>query len=90
MQLPAPTVPIRYTIQLLRTYDTIRYDTTRPMSRCAQKLTSRQLNLPHRTKQKRLMKKLKIKTEMLRRNGSVMKPWIQSCGRKGVYGWKGL
>jgi len=36
---------------------------------CAQKLSYSQLNLPHGTKQKRLMKKLKIKTEMLRRNG---------------------
>ena len=32
------------------------------------------------------MKKLKIKTEMLRRNGPVIKPWSQSWGRKGVYG----
>jgi len=38
---------------------------------CAQKLAYSQLNLPHGTKQKRLMKKLKIKTEMLRRNGPV-------------------
>jgi len=38
---------------------------------CAQKLTSSQLSLPHRTKQKRIMKKLK--TEMLRRNGPVVK-----------------
>jgi len=37
-----------------------------------------QLNLPHGTKQKRLMKKLKIKTEMLKRNGPVIKPWSQS------------
>jgi len=28
---------------------------------------------------KRLMKKLKIKTKMLRRNGPVIKPWSQSC-----------
>jgi len=34
-------------------------------------------DLPHGTKQKRLMKKLKIKTEMLRRNGPVIKPWSQ-------------
>ena len=27
----------------------------------------------------------KIKTEMLRRNGPVIKPWSQSWGRKGVY-----
>jgi len=40
---------------------------------CAQKLTSSQLSLPHGTKQKRIMKKLKNKTEMLRRNGPVVK-----------------
>ena len=45
---------------------------------CAQKLANSHLNLPHGTKQKRLMKKLKIKTEMLRRNGPVIKPWSQS------------
>jgi len=45
---------------------------------CAQKLTNSQLNQPHATKQKRLMKKLKIKTEMLRRNSPVIKPWSQS------------
>ena len=45
---------------------------------CAQKLANSQLNLPHGTKQKRLMKKLKIKTEMLRRNGPVIKLWSQS------------
>jgi len=33
---------------------------------------------------------LKIKTEMLRRNGPVIKPWSQSWGRKGVYGGKDL
>ena len=40
---------------------------------CAQKLTSSQLSLPHGTKQKRIMKKLKHKMEMLRRNGPVAK-----------------
>jgi len=35
---------------------------------CAQKLTYSQLNLPHGTKQKRTIK-LKIKTEIPRRNG---------------------
>jgi len=41
--------------------------------------------MPHGTKQKRIMKKLKIKTkklkiitEMLRRNGPVIKLWSQS------------
>jgi len=65
-----------------------RYDTM--IFTCAQKLTYSQLNLPHGTKQKRIMKKLKIKTEMLRRNGPVIKPWSQSWGRKGVYGRKDL
>ena len=67
---------------------TIRYDTM--IFTCAQKLTWSQLNLPHGTKQKRIMKKLKIKTEMLRRNGPVIKPWSQFWGRKGVYGGKDL
>jgi len=40
---------------------------------CAQKLANSQLNLPHGTKQKRVMKKLKTKIEMLRRNGPVIK-----------------
>jgi len=40
---------------------------------CAQKLTNSQLNLPHGTKQKTVMKKLKTKNEMLRRNGPVIK-----------------
>jgi len=54
--------------------DTIRYDTTRlTILTCAQKLTSSQLNPPHGTEQKRIMKKLKQKTEMLRRNGPVVK-----------------
>ena len=38
---------------------------------CTQRLANSQLNLPHGTKQKRLMKILKIKTEMIRRNGPV-------------------
>jgi len=59
-----------------RTYDTIPYDTI--IFTCAQKLTYSQLNLPHGTKQKRIMKKLKIKTEMFKRNGPVIKPWSQS------------
>jgi len=41
----------------------IRYDTIRwRIFTCAQKLANSQLNLPHGTKQKRLTKKLKIKT----------------------------
>ena len=45
---------------------------------CAQKLAYSHLNLRHGTKQKRVMKKLKIKIELLRRNGPVIKPWSQS------------
>jgi len=40
---------------------------------CAQKLMSSQLNLLRGTKQKRVMRKLKTKTEMLRRNSPVVK-----------------
>jgi len=36
------------------------------------------------------MKKLKIKTDMFRRNGPVIKQWSQSWGRKGVYGGNDL
>jgi len=32
--------------------------------------------------------KLKIKTEMLRRNSLVKSPWNQSLGRKRIYGGK--
>jgi len=45
---------VPYAMALLR-YDTIRWT----ILTCAQKLTSSQLSLPHGTKQKRLMKKLK-------------------------------
>ena len=48
----------------------IRYDTM--IFTCTQKLTYSQLNLPHGTKEKIIMKKLKIKTEMLKRNGPVI------------------
>ena len=37
---------------------------------------------------KRLMKKLKIKTEMLRRNGPVIKPWSQSMRPEGSVWWE--
>jgi len=60
---------------VLTQFYTLRYDTM--ILTCAQKLTYSQLNLPHGTKQKRITKKLKIKTEMLRRNGPVIKPWSQ-------------
>jgi len=34
------------------------------------------------------MKKLKIKTEMLRRNGPVIKPWSQSMRPEGSVWWE--
>jgi len=40
---------------------------------CAQKLTSSHLSLPHGTKHKKIINKLKNKTEMLRRNCPVVK-----------------
>jgi len=51
-------------------YCTIRYT----IFACAQKLTNSQLNLPHGTKQKKSSEETKNKkTEMLRRNGPVIK-----------------
>jgi len=47
-------------------YDMIRYT----IFTCAKKLTNSQLSLPHGTK-KRVMKELKTKIEILRRNGPV-------------------
>jgi len=59
-------------------YDTIQYDSIGwRIFTCDQKLANSQLNLPHGKKQKRLMKKLKIKTEMLRRNGPLIQ--MQCC-----------
>jgi len=54
----------------------------------AKKLTSSQLNLLHGTKQKRVMKKLRTKTEMLIRNGSVNKVHGVSseAGRESMVG----
>jgi len=55
---------------------------------CAEKLTYSQLNLPHGTKQKRTMKKLKIKTEMLRKKQSSHKA-VQSVLRpEGSLWWE--
>jgi len=54
---------------------------------CVLKLTNSQLNPPHGTK-KRVMKKLKTKTEMLRRNGPVInsvEPILRS-GRESMVG----
>jgi len=45
------------------------------------KLTNSQLNLPHGTKNKQVMKKLKTKTEMPRRNG----PVIQSSVKRFLF-----
>jgi len=63
-------------LELATGLELIRYDTM--IFTCVQELTYSQLNLAHGTKQKRTMKKLKLKTEMLRRNGPVIKPWSQS------------
>jgi len=66
-------------------YNTIRWTI---ILTCAQKLTSSQLNLPHGTKQKRVMRKLKQKTEMLRRNGPVIK-FVESVVRlEGSLWWE--
>jgi len=55
-------------------YDTTHYHIRWTILTCAQKLTSRQLNLPHRTKQSNEeTKKKNKKTDMLRRNGPVVK-----------------
>jgi len=55
--------------------DTTRYDTIRlTILTCAQKLTRSQLNPPHGTEQKKNDEESKTKkTEMLRRNGPVVK-----------------
>jgi len=75
-------------------YDTIRLT----ILTCAQKLTSSQLNLPHGTKQKRIMKKLKTKkrrcseeTETGRKSmmGTICEEVGLEAGVKetGSYGW---
>ena len=51
-------------MKTIQRYDAIR----RTILTCAQKL-----DLPHGTTQKRVVKKLETKTEMLRRNGRVIK-----------------
>jgi len=69
----------------------LRYDTTRwSILTCAQKLTCSQLNLPHGTKQKRIMKKLKtnIKQRCSEETVRSWSPWSQSWGWRGVYGGK--
>jgi len=49
-------------------------------------MTNSQLNLPHGTKQNRAMKKLDTNTEILRRNGSVIKS-MESVMRLGGSLW---
>jgi len=67
----------------------IRYTTIRwRIFTCAQKLANSQLNLPHGTKQKRLMKKLKIKADMLRRNGPVVKSVESVLRPEGSLWWE--
>ena len=56
--------------------------------KCAQKLTNSQLNLPHGTKQKRVMKKLKTKNEILRRNGPVVKSVESVLSPEGSLWWE--
>jgi len=58
-------------------YDTIRLI----ILTCAQKLTSSQLNLPHGTKQKRIMKKLKPKNgDALNKTVRSWSTWSQPWG----------
>ena len=67
-------------------HDTIRYDTIRlTILTCTQKLTSSQLNLPHGTKQKRIMEKLKPKTgdAQKKRSGREVSP---EAGRESMVG----
>ena len=67
----------------------IRYDTICwTVFTCAQKLTNSQLNLLHGTKQKRAMKKLKTKNEMLRRNGPVIKSVESVLMPEGSLWWE--
>jgi len=55
----------------------------------AQKLMNSQLNLPHGTKQKkRVKKKLKTKTEMLRRNGPIIKSVESVLRLEGSIWWE--
>jgi len=77
---------------LVGMWNTIWYDTM--IFTCAQKLTYSQLNLPHGTKHKRIMKKLKIKTRdtqkkwsshkavvsVLRPEGSMVERFVKKVG----------
>jgi len=55
---------------------------------CAKKLTYSQLNLPHGTKQKRLMNKLKINTEMLRKKRTSNKAVESVLRPEGSLWWE--
>ena len=55
---------------------------------CTQKIANSQLNLPHGTKQKRQMKKLKIKTEMLRKEQSSHKAVESVLRTEGSLWWE--
>jgi len=68
-------IPIRY--------DTIRYT----IFTCAEKLTNSQLNLPHGTTQKLT---IKTKSEMLKRNGPVLKSVELVLRPEGSHGGKDL
>ena len=67
-------------------YDTIRLTTLT----CAQKLTSSQLNLPHGTEQKRIMKKLKPKNgdAHKKRSGREVCGVSPEAGRESMVGSK--
>jgi len=84
MKMQFKTYSRRPIIWLYR-YDTIRYT----IFTCAEKLTNSQLNLPHGTTQK-VTKKLKTKSEMLRRNGPVLKSVELVLRPEGSHGGKDL
>ena len=65
-------------------YDTIRWT----ILTCAQKLTSSQLNLPHGTEQKRIMKKLKQKNgdAQKKRSGREVRGVSPEAGRESMVG----
>ena len=71
-------------------YDTIRYDTIRwTILTCAQKLTISQLNLPHGTKQKRIMKKRKTEKNgdaQKKRSGREVRGVSPEAGRESMVG----
>ena len=68
----------------------VRYDTIRlTILTCAQKLTNSQINLPHGTEQKKNNEETKTKkTDMLRRNGSVVKSVVSVLRLEGSLWWE--